>query len=471
MAAKRYFPESGIDMDHQTAKRTKSKPSFASVISEVLMVNFMQNFCSTMEPMIRKVVKEEVERGLKIGGKSLIRSSSIRVQALEQSNFRLVFRSKLSLPIFTGTKISDMESNPLQIYLVDSNNDHMMYTNPLKVEIVVLDGDFPKDGSDTWTSDEFNRNIVKERAGRRPLLTGDLSLTMRDGYAVVGQIEFTDNSSWIRSRKFRLGARVVQGSEKGTRVCEAITESFVVRDHRGELYKKHHPPMLEDEVWRLEKIGKDGAFHKKLNTSGINTVQDFLQLSVVDPTKLRKILGVGMSDRMWEVTLRHAKTCEMGSKLYIFKGPNYSLLLDPVCHLVKAMVNGQSYPCTKDLVNMNRGFAENLVKEAYQNWKLLEEIDGHLNTTPLLTQGEQMEEYPNQSMERSNYQSQPAEVNDSMSAGNTNFVSSEWLVSSQYYQNNTPENAIGYQFLESSSDEDPTPARCFFYEGQPMERA
>ena len=56
------------------------------------------------------------------------------------------------------------------------------------------------------------------------------------------------------------------------------------------MYKKHHPPTLEDDVWRLEKIGKDGAFHKKLSTEGINTVQEFLKLSVVDPQRLRKVL-------------------------------------------------------------------------------------------------------------------------------------------------------------------------------------
>ena len=47
--------------------------------------------------------------------------------------------------------------------------------------------------------------------------------------------------------------------------------------------------MLQDEVWRLEKIGKDGAFHKKLSKEGINTVQDFLKLSVVDPRRLRQV--------------------------------------------------------------------------------------------------------------------------------------------------------------------------------------
>lgn len=47
--------------------------------------------------------------------------------------------------------------------------------------------------------------------------------------------------------------------------------------------------MLDDEIWRLEKIGKGGAFHKKLAEEGINTVQDFLKLSVVDPVKLRAV--------------------------------------------------------------------------------------------------------------------------------------------------------------------------------------
>lgn len=58
---------------------------------------------------------------------------------------------------------------------------------------------------------------------------------------------------------------------------------------------KHHPPMLQDEVWRLEKIGKDGAFHKRLASEGINTVQEFLKLSVVDPHKLRKVYIINSS--------------------------------------------------------------------------------------------------------------------------------------------------------------------------------
>jgi hypothetical protein len=54
------------------------------------------------------------------------------------------------------------------------------------------------------------------------------------------------------------------------------------------VYKKHYPPALKDEVWRLEKIWKDGSFHKRLNKSGI-TVEEFLRLVVRDPQKLRTV--------------------------------------------------------------------------------------------------------------------------------------------------------------------------------------
>lgn len=53
--------------------------------------------------------------------------------------------------------------------------------------------------------------------------------------------------------------------------------------------KKHNPPALKDDVWRLEKIGKDGSFHKRLNKAGIYTVEDFLRLVVRDSQKLRNV--------------------------------------------------------------------------------------------------------------------------------------------------------------------------------------
>ncbi|XP_020220461.1 protein SAR DEFICIENT 1 isoform X2 [Cajanus cajan] len=381
MAAKRFHHDSDQDTNKPGDKRMRpTRPSFASVIGEVVMVKNLQNLFSGLEPLLRRVVNEEVERAMRhCVPRSITRSPSLRIQAMEQpSSYELMFNKNLSPPIFTGSKIMGNDGSPIQVVLTDKSDGQMVPTSlpyPIKLEIVVLDGDFPN--KESWTSEEFNNHIVKERTGKRPLLTGELNLTMRDGIAPIGDIEFTDNSSWIRSRKFRVAVRVAPGSNQSVRIREGMTEAFVVRDHRGELYKKHHPPMLHDEVWRLEKIGKDGAFHKKLTKEGISSVQDFLKLSVVDPHKLRKILGVGMSERMWDVTMKHAKTCDKGNKFYVYRGPNCTIFLNAICQLIRAEIGGQSFP-GRDLSNMTRGYAEKLVREAYNRWNDLEEIDGAL---------------------------------------------------------------------------------------------
>lgn len=58
---------------------------------------------------------------------------------------------------------------------------------------------------------------------------------------------------------------------------------------RFAVYKKHYPPALHDEVWRLDRIAKDGVLHKKLLKANIGTVEDFLRLLVKDPQKLRNV--------------------------------------------------------------------------------------------------------------------------------------------------------------------------------------
>ena len=103
-----------------------------------------------------------------------------------------------------------------------------------KVEIVVLEGDSDGDEGDNWTVEEFKNKIVRERKGKRPLLAGNTVLNLTDGVGYVGEISLTDNSSWTRSSKLRLGARIVDNSSGITRVLEAKTESFIVKDHCGE---------------------------------------------------------------------------------------------------------------------------------------------------------------------------------------------------------------------------------------------
>ncbi|CAK9145364.1 unnamed protein product [Ilex paraguariensis] len=155
------------------------------------------------------------------------------------------------------------------------------------------------------------------------------------------------------------------------------------------VYKKHHPPMLEDDVCgvlrRLEKM-----------------------LSIVNPSTLRRILGRGMSEKMWEVTLKHARTCVLGRKLFISRGPNYTVVLNPICQVVTAMIEGQIFSNDSDLTSIHKiylnvqAYIESLIREAYANWNSLEKVYGLLNETALLTQGtlslscDLVDQYPNQ---------------------------------------------------------------------------
>jgi hypothetical protein len=74
-------------------------------------------------------------------------------------------------------------------------------------------------------------------------------------------------------------------------VSKVVTraDSFVLVLFADAVYKKHYPPALNDDVWRLDKIGKDGAFHKRLNQAGLWTVEHFLRLVVMDPQRLRNV--------------------------------------------------------------------------------------------------------------------------------------------------------------------------------------
>ncbi|KAJ4950845.1 hypothetical protein NE237_027677 [Protea cynaroides] len=361
----------------------KKRPALASVIVEALKVDSLQKLCSSLEPILRRVVSEEVERALaKLGPARLDgRSSPKRIEGPDGRNLQLQFRSRLSLPLFTGGKVEGEQGAAIHIVLIDANTGLVVTSGPessAKLDVVVLEGDFNNEDDDDWTQEDFESHVVKEREGKRPLLTGDLQVTLKEGVGTLGDLTFTDNSSWIRSRKFRLGVKVASGYFEGTHIREAKTDAFTVKDHRGELYKKHYPPALKDDVWRLEKIGKDGSFHKKLNKAGIYTVEDFLRLAVRDQQKLRNILGSGMSNKMWEILVEHAKTCVLSGKLYVYYQDdtrNAGVIFNNIYELSGLIAGGQFYPADS-LSDSQKVYVDTLVKKAYDNWLHVIEYDG-----------------------------------------------------------------------------------------------
>jgi len=56
---------------------------------------------------------------------------------------------------------------------------------------------------------------------------------------------------------------------------------------------------------------------------------------------------------MWDVTIKHAKTCEKGNKYYAYRGHNFTVFLNSICQLVRADINGQTFP-GRELSNMTR---------------------------------------------------------------------------------------------------------------------
>ncbi|XVE54913.1 hypothetical protein DITRI_Ditri03aG0120200 [Diplodiscus trichospermus] len=349
--------------------------NYASAINEVIKLRRFQGLLEpVLEPLIRRVVKEEVDVALRKHLNSMKRNGGKEVNSTESRSLQLQFLNNLSLPVFTGARIEAEECSALKVAIFDALTGHIVTSGPessAKVEVVVLEGDFDADEGDNWTFEDFKSNIVREREGKKPLLTGDAFLTLAEGMGAVGEISFTDNSSWTRSRRFRLGARVVDTFD-GTRVREAKTESFIVRDHRGELYKKHHPPSLFDEVWRLEKIGKDGAFHKRLSRENINTVKDFLTMLFVDPTRLRHILGTGMSAKMWELTVEHARTCVLDKRVHLYIPPGSQQKSGVVFNIVGQVTGVLSecqYLTIDKLSETEKIEAQNLVISAFEHWE------------------------------------------------------------------------------------------------------
>ncbi|KAE8791805.1 calmodulin-binding protein 60 D-like [Hordeum vulgare] len=348
------------------AKRRRTLLNSSSM-QEAIGAQYMQKHLPKLEPFLRRVVQEEVHNVLI---RHIDSAHRLPLQLKTSSKrYKLQFQGNLPQTLFTGNRVEAENKQPLRIVLTDAVNNQLITSGPLssmKVELLVLDGDFNADERLEHTEKEFSESIVFEREGKRPLLSGEVVIVLEKGVASVRDISFTDNSSWIRSRKFRLGARMSRASSIEDRVQEAVSNPFLVKDHRGEVYKKHHPPALADDVWRLEKIGKDGVFHKKLADFGIHTVQDFLRNLVMDQYGLRGLLGSGMSNKMWESTVEHARECILDDKIYSYCSGHGIILLFNCIHEIIGVVVGSNCFSLNALTATQKALVVKLQQDAYK---------------------------------------------------------------------------------------------------------
>ncbi|KAK9049559.1 hypothetical protein SSX86_031472 [Deinandra increscens subsp. villosa] len=356
--------EDGCDVPNRISKQ---RPVSSHLARNVMLGLSPQELASTLEPLIRGWVRDEVQRACR---QSFCCSSPRSpFNALEPcgTSLQLRFLTKLPQMLFTGSKVESEDNGAVRLVLFDTDSNQIVSSGPLsslKIRFVALDGDFSVDEDEDWCQKDFEAKVMYARDGKRPLVAGELVMVLKDGVGDLGEVFFTDNSSWRRSRTFRLGAHAISG----IRIREAISEPFVVKDQRGESYKKHHPPALGDEIWRLEKIAKDGALHRRLGSSRICTVKDFLQMYVTNESSLRKILG-GSCNKTWETITKHAKECFLEDNLYIYNcgAEGIALLFNSIFVIVGATFDGRNYLSLEKLPAFKMPLVESLKQHFYKN--------------------------------------------------------------------------------------------------------
>nr|XP_016493430.1 PREDICTED: calmodulin-binding protein 60 D-like isoform X2 [Nicotiana tabacum] len=367
MVQKRNINRDSDDGSEFSARESKCQHPCNALFTGLRSYSSPQELALRLEPSIRKWVREEIERTLQ----STLRSSLNEEETTQSRAIQLHFEDTLPSTLFTGSKVENVDNRPIKVVLHDANSNQRITSGPIssvKVSVVVLNGEFNPNDREDWTEEEFSRKVVREREGKRPLLTGDLIIQLRDGVGHLGDISFTDNSSWIKSRTFRLGLKLINRSGE-LRVREGVSEPFTVKDHRGEANKKHYPPALGDEIWRLEKIAKAGASHKRLSQKGISCVKDFLRLYVTDPSLLREVLACGTTNNTWEKITEHANTCVLdNSEWYIYNaGESIVLLFNCIYKLVGAILDGQNCQSLDKLDVFQKRMVEDSKRRAYKN--------------------------------------------------------------------------------------------------------
>ncbi|KAI6668801.1 hypothetical protein NL676_007157 [Syzygium grande] len=175
-----------------------------------------------------------------------------------------------------------------------------------------------------------------------------------------------------------IGLKVASGYCGNTRIREAKTDAFPVKEHRGESYKKHYPPASDDEIWRLKKIAKDGKFHQKLSEAGIKKVEDFLLQLYTNSKKLREIIGKSIIPKNWDILVDHAKTCKIDRKLYLYYSDGmrkHGAVFNIDCQLIGLIKDGV-YLATDWLSAQDKERGDTIVKMALDNLNDVSEFNG-----------------------------------------------------------------------------------------------
>ncbi|XP_027932794.1 calmodulin-binding protein 60 D-like [Vigna unguiculata] len=356
---------------------TKQAP--ISGLRNVINALWLNDHSSYLEAFVRRVVREELEKKIKDQAHLFPRKRVNEAGISGAKPFKLCFLNKLPKTIYTRSNIVAEDESLLQIALFDVRTKSVVKEGPLsslKIEICVLNGEFGSDDSEEWTEEEFNSNISREREGREPLLIGERFITLKNGVACITKIAISDNSRWQRSRRFRIGVKGVPPTSIGEKIQEGRSEPVIVKDNRGECYKKHFPPFLDDELWRLKKIAKEGRIQKQFSLHGIHTVKDLLRQCISNEESLYKMLDI--PKKSWLAITDHAKTCVVDDyKLYSYYSQELQigLLFNSIYILVGVTFDWEIYYSPDILTPQEKHLVGIVKQQAYKNVNNLKMID------------------------------------------------------------------------------------------------
>ncbi|XP_016563501.1 calmodulin-binding protein 60 B isoform X1 [Capsicum annuum] len=276
-------------------------------------------------------------------------------------HLKLMFSNNINGPIYTGLPVGE-EGSTLHLHLIDSHTQNIVKSGPeasAKVEIVALEKDEIKTAT-SWP-------------GGKSLIRGDPHVILKDGSVSVGHISFKHTRVPMKKRELTLRARALYTYDIGTRIMDAVSEPFIVKDRRC-MSKSLKPLALDDEVWKLQTIGKGGAFHDHLLKENIKTVRDFLTHYFLNRDKLLSIPGRRMHAKKLDEAVNQAKS-KLDLKKYLYNSAhpqeNVRVVFTDVGELIGLLYKESQFASVEQLTPTQKVFGVELVRTAFQ--------DGHQN--------------------------------------------------------------------------------------------
>ncbi|XP_055827981.1 calmodulin-binding protein 60 A-like [Solanum dulcamara] len=330
---------------HRKIKLRKLRKSVNAVLPVVRLLKSMRRLC--VDPAAVEISTDP-------------RKSQILCDEYEYpGHLKLKFSNNVSGPIYTGVPIGDQEGRSLDVHLIDSRTEKIINSGPEasgKVEIVVLEKDFTSCGGD------------------KSLIRGNPQVSLKDGSVCVSHISFKHSRVSMKKRELRLGARVMNPYNIGNRIMEAVTEPFFVKDRRS-MGKSLKPLYLDDQVWKLQTIGKGGAFHNRLMKENIITVKDLLTHYFLNRENLLNILGRRLNMKKLDAAVNQAKG-KLDLKRYVCPQENPRVVFTDVGELIGLLYQEGQFVSVEQLTPTQKDIGMEVVKTAFQ--------DGHQNSKVLL---------------------------------------------------------------------------------------